>query len=202
VGAQVEGGGAHPLPILDRGADSLGKGGGDLGVTLAAAALLGAVLGDFQPDGGKLEDLPAFAMLGGEFPVVGLAHRRAALRATVLFAEAVFDEVIGLGDALEGLTVSAFLAARLAPGLAPQALGLGRVGEVARVRGGRLAAGARVALQCGEFSLEALDFRLQSPGPPEEFEAHFADGFGIDLGQLDEFLFAWGILLHKREIRL
>ena len=41
VGTRVEGGGAYSLPILHRGGESFGKGGGNCGAALAAATLLG-----------------------------------------------------------------------------------------------------------------------------------------------------------------
>jgi len=55
-----------------------------------------------QPDGGKLEGLPALAALGVEFSFA-LGESRAALRAALLVAEPVLDDVIGIGNPLEGV---------------------------------------------------------------------------------------------------
>lgn len=54
------------------------------------------MLGDLQPDGWQLEDLPALAMRGGKLSVY-LAHGGAALRAAVLLAETMLNDMIGIG---------------------------------------------------------------------------------------------------------
>jgi hypothetical protein len=82
------------------------------------------MLGNFKPDRRQFEDLTTFAMLGGE-RFANLVHGRLTLRAEVLLAEPMLDDVVGIGDALEGVSAPSLLSARFAPGLAPQAFGLG-----------------------------------------------------------------------------
>ena len=159
------------------------------------------MLGDLQPDGRKLEDLPTFTVFGRKFSS-GLVHGCAALRTKVFPAEAMLDEVIGIGDALKGVTTTPFLPARFAAGFATETFGLGRIGEVARIGRWRLAAGARVALQFSDFRFETLYFGLQGRNPFEKLKAQLSYGLRVGFSQRNKLLFAWMILLHKRELTL
>ena len=76
------------------------------------------MLGNFEPDRRQFKDLTTFAMLVGE-RFANLVHGRLALRASVRLAEPMLDDVVGIGDALEGVSAPPLLSARFAPGLRP-----------------------------------------------------------------------------------
>lgn len=159
------------------------------------------MLGNFEPDRRQFEDLTTFAMLGGE-RFANLVHGRLTLRAEVLLAEPMLDDVVGIGDALEGVSAPPLLSALFAPGLGPQAFRLGWIGEVARIRGWRFAAGARVPFQLRKLSISLLEPPLQTSEPFEQRKGQLADDFWIGFGQLNELRFAWMILPHSEELNL
>ena len=159
------------------------------------------MLGNFEPDRRQFKDLTTFAMLAGElFP--NLVHGRLTLRASVRLAEPMLDDVVGIGDALEGVSAPPLLSARFAPGLGPQAFRLGWIGEVARIRGWRFAAGAGVTFQLRKLSISLLEPPLQTGEPFEQRKGQLADDFWIGFGQLNELRFAWMILPHSEELNL
>ena len=157
------------------------------------------MLGNFEPDRRQFEDLTTFAMLAGE-RFANLVHGRLALRASVRLAEPMLDDVVGIGDALEGVSAPPLLSARFAPGLGPQAFRLGWIGEVARIRGWRFAAGPGVTFQLRKLSLYLLEPPLQTSEPFEQHKGRHAYEFWIGFGQLNELRFAWMILPHSDEL--
>ena len=99
------------------------------------------MLGNFEPDRRQFKDLTTFAMLVGE-RFANLVHGRLALRASVRLAEPMLDDVVGIGDALEGVSAPPLLSARFAPGLRPvlrrRLMGLGGLAKLPESEDGGL----------------------------------------------------------------
>ena len=103
----------------------------------------------------------------------------------------MFDHLIGRVGLAEGIAGMATLPAGPPSGFLPQTLGLGRIAEIAGIRGGRFTAGATVAFQRGD-----LRFQLLNPIPQGENQV--SDRAGIAFGKLNE-LFAGGSLAFHKE---
>jgi len=188
VAAEVERSSLDPFAVLRRGVDPSGESRRDLRPARAADPAFGPVFGDLDADGREVEDLAAFAPGGVEF-AGARAERLAAFGAALVGSDAVLDDVVGICDLPQGIARMPFLAARLAPGLAPQAPGLGRVAEVARIRGGRLAAVAAVAA----VALQRSDLGFQCFDALPKRKHKLSDGPRIALGQLNQLLKCWSI---------
>ena len=80
----------------------------------------------------------------------------AALWATGVFADPVFNHLVGRVALPQGIAAMPLLAAGLATGLLTQAFGFRWVAEVAFVGRGRLAARATVALKFGDLRFQSL----------------------------------------------
>ncbi len=192
VSTKVKCGRSHPLAILDRRGYPCWKGSGNLGSTMMTRTLFGAMLAHFQPDRGKLKDLPVFTLSEVEFPVC-FAHDDTALWTADVFGKAMFDNMIGIGDALQSLTATSLLSARFATGPAAQTFWLRWIGEVARIRGRWLTAGTRVPLQICDLGLKCFD-------AIPKLEELFHKSFGIALRQLDKLLFCRAFSLHEDQL--
>lgn len=60
ISTEVEGYGLQPRAVLHGGFDLFGKGRGDAGAAIRAEAATGAMLGDIERNGRKVEDLADF----------------------------------------------------------------------------------------------------------------------------------------------
>ena len=187
IAAEVEGSGLDVGAVLRGGVDSFGKGGEVFFATAGAGAFAGTVFGDFDPDGREVVNL-SYLVVGGT-DGGGFRQGAAAVATGLSGCEVVVFDVIGMGDFFQGGAGVAILSAGLASGLLAKALGLGPVGEVGFVGGGRFAAGAAVALQFGKPCLQLFEL----PHPIPQHENQISHGLGINLGQGNEF-FSGGTL--------
>jgi hypothetical protein len=196
IGPEIQGGRANAGAVL-HGRGCFGRERrGDGGPAVLAKGLFGAVLGDFEANGREFENLPALAA----FAFKGFRERvrgqgRTAFGTGSAGLKAMLRNMIGVGGLVQGVAGMTLLPSGFFAGLAPQALGfaLGRIGEIALIRRGRLAAGAAIAFQGGDFEFQSFD-------AVQELEHQIGDGFGVALGKLDEFLPGWTVSAHSREL--